>query len=216
MRDFYISELYIIRPMRLIKSREYVKLRTPYNLAAKLGLMQPDGSSFKSDSSKIIRSVYDTAIYSKKEEFQTDKSDITFATKGANLGQTVYSDVFSDQSYKLYFPAIVRKDNQILDEDLIVISQYIKSLEVMLTKLGLGHDLATKKINMSQLEKMKKVLVDKSKSKLITFKHQRPNQIYVDELLFTPFAYNKDGNRVIPQIHNSIKEKTLLKSKTRQ
>ncbi len=207
MEKLETKKLYVVRPMKLIKHVENVKLEFPYNVAVKLGLMQEDGSCFKFGSQKFQRQVYNTARYNREEVFDSFSKDITIAKKEKSLTKFFYQDIFSNNKFKLYWPYAPYENSSTISlaqKEAVVIDKYINNLWESFKEVG---ENLPDELSLKELEYLKQALVKYSSDFQITFTHERPNQLYRDNVSFGSFAYDKNGFKQEPKITNKVKIK---------
>lgn len=135
-------DLYVSRPMRLIKSAEHARLMSPYNLLARLHLIETDEydaltlkESLNSGSiklsqylkaqiqSRVPEHLYDAMVTEKSQIFEISSTDITL---GVETNRTIYADLFSG---KPYFSDSIRCSHTCVEPgDEFIFIEYINSL----------------------------------------------------------------------------------------
>lgn len=91
MKKYKARDLYIIRPMTLIKEEQYTKSMFPYNLYAKLGFV-PENN--------VVKGLYDSKIRVNESIYSYQAKDMTIATLDVYGKQ--YFDIFNHKTYLSY------------------------------------------------------------------------------------------------------------------
>lgn len=91
MKKYKAKDLYIIRPITLVKEKHYTKTVFPYNLYAKLGFI-PEND--------VIKSLYDSEIRINESIYSYQAKDMTIATLDEYGKQ--YFDIFNWKTYLSY------------------------------------------------------------------------------------------------------------------
>jgi len=114
MKSYKLNDIYVLRPMRLVREKRYDKIKFPYNLVC----------LFKSNSDCYLRLLEDAGKTKSRYVFETS-GDIILATKDA---QSQYTDIFSGQ---LYLPTLISDLDTDNVRSEILFSKYIENLATL-------------------------------------------------------------------------------------
>ncbi len=158
MEKFKVGDLYLIKPMQLVKSKSFTQLAFTYNIWAKMGLIPKDkydylfldsNPSFTECpfiwlSNTIQQHVHNIVLPDRVinpvpaglYESALNRRKETFFCKAADTTIALkkgwgYKDIFSDTVYDLYFPKSSYRDfhdEEEACEKLVAISDYCKDL----------------------------------------------------------------------------------------
>ncbi len=119
MKTFKAKDVYIVRPLKLVKINKQIKFEFPYNILYKMGLIETDKNELMTIMEKDHQSVKekltvelsdyqkqfpkfivaDSAICQTTKDFIADANKITLAT--LNLFLNSYTDIFSLEQYAI-------------------------------------------------------------------------------------------------------------------
>lgn len=233
------KDIFVIRPMKLIRKSEHTRLMQPYDSLARLHLIAQDEldsiiikgdlldkpkNPIKRLKAKIQRKVpkhlYDAAITEKSYTFEMLNSDITLGT--ASTFQTEYADIFRK---KLYFSDSIKCDYMFpeLGEECVFI-QYINSIVDEIGKqVSKGHDFEDEidylehlmspnsRLNEKDLKILREIL---NKIQMLEESKEitvckEETKQYADLLEFWSYSLDINGNKIKPKTKVKIYEKTI-------
>ncbi len=105
MQMFKAKDLYIVRPLKLVKAKRYQKMKFPYNLLMKLGLIPKDQFSTFCEKNPLKREIarllpkhfYDSIISCSKSTYYFSKDDTAIAT--LDLIREQFCNVLTGERY---------------------------------------------------------------------------------------------------------------------
>jgi len=114
MKNYKLNDIYVLRPMRLVKENRYAKVEFPYNLVCLL----------KTNSDSYLSLLEEAGKTKSKYVFEIS-NDIVLATKDES---TQYTDIFSGQLYSVISVNDLDRDN--IGEEILV-SEYVSNLATL-------------------------------------------------------------------------------------
>lgn len=223
MKIYKVKDLYIIRPIKLIKQKQNIKFAFPYNIYYKLGFL----------SDKRL----DAGVNYEKSTYNFQAKDISIAT--LDRQNKSYYDIINDKNYLSYkynylFPAqdyqraidelsqidnLIIREN-VLDTDLLSIFLSNKNLNncpsLSFSYLFNRLDREIKRIESENLSldalcEFRDMLVSEIKDKTLSVCHEW-TQTYKEPPLYEKnYSHDIHGKKIKPIDNIYIKEKILIK-----
>ena len=227
-------DIYIIRPMKLVKKETYKKYYFPYNILYKLGLMPSSNLEeltiyFKEEKSFIDKLKYNIG---KRLPEHVHKSSLIVTKKyysfeHTNLALTVakdhkyksfipeYKDILSDNTYKIKHdyifdePEILRIEPEIFKPESLISylmdSESPNKEETMEEFETRLKQTREREYSIEELKQIRDILLSKEHDSTHIVTKEKTQNFIGAPFYNTAHAYDKHGNKIYPKSKTKIK-----------
>lgn len=231
MQTFKAKDLYIVRPLKLVKAKRYKKISFPYNLLMKLGLIPEDEFSSFCEENPLKRKFarllpkhfYDSFLSCSKSTYHFSKDDTAIATLDLINGQ--FCNVLTGERYDSYVlrhrlnysePTELVVSGKILSKKDLALHLYYEELKqywedkknnVAATEPR-REDFNEKELTLDELREIRSILVSREYDRLFTVKTESSKR-FVKPFYNSSVSFDAKGNEIMPINKFKVKEKKI-------
>lgn len=238
METYKAKDLYVVRPLKLVRSREYIKAAFPYNLLMKLGLIPKAEIGVFIEKNIIKRKIarklpkhfYQSIMFGKKSKYYFSADDIAIAILDSMNDQ--YYNVLTGERYdapgfmpphiKCFEPTELVVNSKILKKTnlahYIYLAELLKSQEDNKNNLGIEiqeprlEEARGKEITLEELYEIRGDLASKESDRLLTV-DSMSSQGFVEGPFYTSvISFDSKGKKIKPVNKFKVKEKKIRRS----
>ena len=237
METFKVKELYIIKPLELLKSKTKLNFDYPYDTFYEMGLIVKDQFELldlemkrdKSSNDKLKLKVnyiegsrcmtIDTAIINEEKQYMMNANDVTLAYLDWCVDG--YRDVFSEKLYNIIMPfphhdeiTELVVDPKCDSPELLVNNLYNYEIDkpgvyTEAIKKQMLEEIENCNLTLKQLKQIRESIIAENENCLYTVNTERTKVFY--PIMGAEFSYNSKGEKIRPIYKCEVKRKALYR-----